>query len=124
MEDNTRIQNFLKKKNIEFSIKRYGIEALGSMALGLFSSLIIGLILKVIGERVGIPFLHETIWPLAVQMTGPAIGVAVAHGLGAPPLVLFASAFSGAAGNQMGGPAGAFIASVVGAEFGKLVSNG
>ena len=44
-------QSFLQRKNIVFSLHRYGIEALGAMALGLFSSLIVGLILKVIGDK-------------------------------------------------------------------------
>ena len=47
---------FLKRKNIEFSLKRYGIDALGAMALGLFASLIVGLILKVTGEQLGLSF--------------------------------------------------------------------
>lgn len=114
--------SFLERKNIEFSLKRYGIDALGYMAQGLFGSLIVGLILKVIGEKLGIPFLVEKVWPLASQMTGPAIAVAVAYGLQAPPLVLFASTITGIAGGQLGGPVGAFIAAVVGAEFGKAVS--
>ena len=37
---------FLAARNIEISFQRYGIEALNFMALGLFSSLIIGLILE------------------------------------------------------------------------------
>ena len=57
-----------------------------------------------------------------MDMMGPAIGVAVAHGLGAPPLVLFASVITGAVGAEFGGPAGSFIAAVIGAEFGKMVS--
>ena len=114
--------DFLKKKNIEISVKRYLIDALSYMALGLFSSLIIGSILNTIGLKLGIPFLTETIWPVAKQMTGPAIGVAIAYGLQAPPLVMFASALTGAVGGEVGGVVGAFIASVIGAEFGKLVS--
>ena len=55
-------------------------------------------------------------------MTGSAIGVAVAYALQAPPLVLFSSTITGAAGNALGGPAGAFVAALIGAEFGKLVS--
>ena len=55
-------------------------------------------------------------------MTGSAIGVAVAYALQAPPLVLFSSTITGAAGNTLGGPAGAFIAALIGAEIGKLVS--
>ena len=55
-------------------------------------------------------------------MTGSAIGVAVAYALNAPPLVLFSSTITGAAGNALGGPAGAFIAALIGTELGKLVS--
>ncbi len=117
-----KASGFLKGKNIEISLHRYGIQALGAMAQGLFATLIIGLILKVIGENLGIPFLYETVYPAAVQMTGPAIAVAVAYGLQAPPLVLFASTITGFVGNQLGGPVGAFVAAVAGAEFGKMVS--
>lgn len=112
---------FLKRKNIEFSLKRYGIDALGAMALGLFASLIVGLILKVLGEQLGLSFLVD-FGKQAMAMMGPAIGVAVAYGLQAPPLVLFASTITGMAGATLGGPAGCFVAAVVGAEFGKLVS--
>ncbi|RQD68896.1 MAG: PTS sugar transporter subunit IIC [Tindallia sp. MSAO_Bac2] len=112
---------FLRKKNIEFSLKRYGIEALGAMALGLFASLIVGLILNVLGEQLGLEVLEE-MGSMAMSMAGPAIGVAVAYGLKAPPLVMFTSAVTGMAGYQMGGPAGCFVAAVIGAEFGKLVS--
>ncbi len=119
------IKSFLKRKNIEFSVRRYFIEALGAMALGLFASLIVGLILRTIGDELNIGFLSE-FGGVAMSMMGPAIGVAVAHGLGAPPLVLFACAAAGAAGaaagGGLGGPAGAFVGAVVGAEFGKAVS--
>jgi uncharacterized membrane protein len=113
---------FLKRKNIEFTVKRYFVDALSYMAYGLFSSLIIGSILNLIGSKLGITFLTDTIWPIARDMTGPAIAVAVAYGLQAPKLVVFASVLTGAAGGALGGPVGAFIAGVVGAEFGKLVS--
>ncbi|WIV11975.1 PTS sugar transporter subunit IIC [Proteiniborus sp. MB09-C3] len=115
-------QSFLKRKNIEISVKRYGVDALGFMALGLFSSLLIGTIMNTLGSKLGIPFLTDTLWPLCRDMTGAAIGVAIAHGLQAPPLVLFSSAITGAAGNALGGPAGAFLAAVIGAELGKIVS--
>ena len=117
----TEKESFLRRKNIEFSLKRYGIDALGAMTLGLFSSLIVGLILKVMGEQLGVPFLVEC-GLKAMSMMGPAIGVAVAYGLQAPPLVLFASTITGMAGAELGGPAGCFVAAVVGAEFGKIVS--
>lgn len=116
------IKAFLKKKNIEISIQRYLIDALGSMAQGLFASLLIGTILNTIGQQFNIPFLSETVWPIANSMTGSAIGVAVAYALGAPPLVLFSSTITGTAGNALGGPAGAFVAALIGTEFGKLVS--
>jgi hypothetical protein len=112
---------FLKRKNIEFTVQRYFIDALSYMALGLFSSLIIGTILNTIGGKLGITFFTDTIWPIAQAMTGPAIAVAVSYGLQAPPLVIFASVLTGAAGAELGGPVGAFLAAVFGAEFGKLV---
>lgn len=114
-------QSFLQRKNIVFSLHRYGIEALGAMALGLFASLLVGLILKVLGDKLGIKLLVDY-GVQAMAMMGPAIGVAVAFGLKAPPLVLFASTITGMAGAKLGGPAGCFVAAVVGAEFGKLVS--
>lgn len=112
---------FLKRKNIVFTLHRYGIEALGAMALGLFSSLIVGLIISTLGEKLGIAFLIP-IGKEAMAMMGPAIGVAVAFGLKAPPLVLLASTVTGMAGAKLGGPAGCFVAAVIGAELGKMVS--
>lgn len=114
-------EGFLKRKNIEISLQRYGVGALGSMALGLFASLIVGLILKVLGDKVGIPMLVE-FGKTAMGVMGPAIGVAIAHGLQAPPLVIYTSVVTGAAGAALGGPVGAFIAAVIGAEFGKAIS--
>lgn len=112
---------FMEKKGVEVSFRRYCIEAMGAMTLGLFSSLIIGLILSEIGGRAGVaPLAAMGGW--AMGATGYAIGVAVAFGLKAPPLVMFAAAAVGFAGNSLGGPAGAFIAACVGTELGKLIS--
>lgn len=134
-----KVKGFLKRKDIEFSAKRYFQDALSAMALGLFSSLLIGLIIKTVGEQVEIwvapcafsEFCIET-GNLAMGLMGPAIGVAVAWGLKSPPIVLFASAITGSMGASAlatvfgftvsGGPAGAFLAAAVGAEFGKAVS--
>lgn len=118
----TKLKEFLQKKDIEISVQRYFIEALGLMAYGLFASLLVGTILNTIGKQLNILFLSETIWPIAQQMTGAAIGVAVAYALKSPPLVLFASTITGTAGNALGGPAGAYCAALVGAEFGKMIS--
>lgn len=112
---------FLKKKGIHISFKTYLIDGLSFMALGLFSSLIIGLIMQTAGNELGIKFLTE-MGVLAMGLAGPAIGAAVAYGLKAPPLVLFAGVITGAAGYALGGPAGAYVAAVVSTEIGKLVS--
>lgn len=116
-----KIKNFLIRKNIKISVKRYAIEALGAMSLGLFSSLIIGLIIKVIGDYSHIPIITE-VGLKAMSVVGAAIGISVAYGLQAPPLVLFSSAAVGMAGNEFGSIAGAFVSSVIGAEFGKMIS--
>ena len=81
------IKALLARKDIEFSLRRYGIDALNFMALGLFGSLIIGLILKTIGGWANLPWLVE-IGGQAQAAMGAAIGVGVAYALKAPPLVL------------------------------------
>lgn len=116
-----KIKNFLIRKNIKISVKRYAIEALGAMSLGLFSSLIIGLIIKVIGDYSHISIITE-VGLKAMSVVGAAIGISVAYGLQAPPLVLFSSTAVGMAGNEFGSIAGAFVSSVIGAEFGKMIS--
>ena len=55
------MKNFLKRKNIEISLKRYGIDALGAMAQGLFCSLLIGTIINTFGSQLHIGFLTKTI---------------------------------------------------------------
>jgi len=129
-------KTFFERKDIEVSVKRYAIDALSSMAFGLFASLVIGLIIKTIGEQIGLragessfSLFLVTIGTTAMAMIGPAIGIAVAHSLKAPSLVLFASAVTGymgamawTEGGAAGGPAGAFVAVLVGAEIGKMVS--
>lgn len=117
-----RFKQFAKDKNIEISVQRYLIDALSFMALGLFSSLLIGTIFNTLGDKLGISLFTEVINPLAKQVTGPAIAVAIAYGLQAPPLVMFSCALVGACGNELGGPVGAFIATIFAVEFGKLVS--
>ena len=121
---NTRrtFKEFTKDKNIELSIQRYLIDALSYMALGLFASLLIGTIFNTLGDKLGITLFTDVINPLAKQVTGPAIAVAIAYGLQAPPLVMFSCALVGACGNELGGPVGAFIATIFAAECGKLVS--
>ncbi len=116
------IKQFIKDKNIEISVQRYLIDALSYMALGLFSSLLIGTIFNTLGTKFGISLFTDVINPLAKQVTGPAIAVAIAYGLQAPPLVMFSCALVGACGNELGGPVGAFVATIFAVEFGKMIS--
>ncbi len=113
---------FLKKQGITLSVREYVITALSYMALGLFSSLIIGLIIKTIGEQFGLQaFIEMGQFAMDTKIMGGAIGVAIAYGLKAPPLVLFSALFAGAFGAELGGPAGSYVAVLFATEFGKLV---
>jgi len=119
-----KIKAFLKRKNIVISGRRYGIDALGAMAQGLFCSLLIGTIVKTLGQQLGIEFLI-TIGTVASAMAGPAMACAIGYALQAPPLVLFSLIAVGSAANQLGGAGGPlavlFIA-IIAAECGKAVS--
>ncbi len=114
-------KEFLERKQICFTVQTYFIDALGAMAFGLFASLLIGTIFATLGEKSGIE-LFNTICGYAKNATGAALGVSIAYALHAPQLVLFSAATVGIAGNELGGPVGALIATIVAAEFGKLVS--
>ena len=118
------IKAFCKKKDIEISAKRYGIDALGAMAQGLFCSLLIGTIMNTLGKQLGIPF-FETIGGYASEMAGPAMAIAIGYALKAPNLVLFSLATVGWAANQLGGaggPLAVLIIAIIAAEAGKCVS--
>src|SRR5690625_3965541 len=117
-----KVRHFLNKKGISLSAKEYIITALSYMALGLFSSLIIGLIIKTIGEQINFqPFVEMGSFAMDPKIMGGAIGVAIAYGLKAPPLVLFSALFAGAFGAELGGPAGSYVSVILATEFGKLV---
>ena len=99
---------FLKRKNIEISAKRYGIDALGAMAQGLFCSLLIGTIIKTLGQQLSIQYL-----------------MAIGYALKADPMVLFSLAAVGWAANAeggAGGPLAVLIIAIIAAECGKMVS--
>lgn len=118
------MKDFLKRKNIIFSLKRYGIDALSAMAQGLFASLLMGTILRTLGQQLGIELLI-TIGNYAVAVTGPAMAIAIGYALQAPPLVLFSLAAVGGAANSLGGaggPLSVLIITIIAAEFGKAVS--
>ena len=129
------MKEFLKKKDIEISLKRYGIDALGAMAQGLFCSLLIGTILNTLGTQLHIGFLTDpiatvggtdyTVGGIASAMSGPAMAIAIGYALKCPPLALFSMTAVGFAANALGGAGGPlavlFIA-IISAEFGKAVS--
>ena len=130
-----KFKAFLAKKNIVFSAKRYGIDALGAMAQGLFCTLLIGTILNTLGNQFHIGFLGSpvytngqtsyTIGAMASAMVGPAMAAAIGYALQAPALVLFSLIPVGYATNLIGGaggPLAVYIVAIVAAEFGKLVS--
>ena len=142
------------KETLKKYLHRYFIDAMGAMALGLFASLLIG---TIIGTLAGyIAKVEALVWladamnmvaSAAKAATGMAIGVAIAHKLGAHPLVIFSCAAVGYLSNSMGavivdgaiskwgviantgagifysaGPAGAFFAVIIASEIGMLVS--
>ncbi|MCC8075917.1 MAG: PTS sugar transporter subunit IIC [Clostridiales bacterium] len=133
-----KFKAFLKRKNIVISAKRYGVDALGAMAQGLFCTLLVGTILNTIGTQFHIAFLTDsfivldatagvsyTIGGCASAMVGPAMAAAIGNALGAPALVLFSLIPVGYATNLLGGaggPLAVLVVSIVATEFGKAVS--
>ena len=134
-----KVRNFLKRKDIIVSGRRYGIDALGAMAQGLFCTLLVGTILNTLGQQFSIGFLNEiivtigtgegaahyTIGGLASLMVGPGIAIAIGFALHSPPLVLFSLIPVGFAANAMGGaggPLAVYFVAIVASEAGKLVS--
>ncbi len=112
-------------------VKNYIVKVLNGMALGLFASLIIGLILKQLGTYFNLQYLTQ-FGQIAQYLMGPAIGAGVAYSIGVPPLGVFASIITGAIGAgtvklglvpslQIGEPVGALIASLAGAEISRLL---
>ncbi len=134
-----KIRNFFKRKDIIFSGKRYGIDALSAMAQGLFCTLLVGTILNTIGQQFNIGFLNKilvtigsgegamgyTLGGLASAMVGPGIAVAIGYALHCPPMVLFSLIPVGFAANAMGGaggPLAVYVVAIIACECGKLVS--
>ena len=115
------VKEFLKRKNVNITVQTYLIDALGAMAFGLFASLLIGTIFGTLGQQFDIE-IFNVIADYAKSATGAALGIAIAHALKAPQLVLFSAATVGIAGNTLGGPVGALVATIIAAELGKIVS--
>ena len=119
-----KFKDFCAKKDVKFSIKRYGIDAMSAMAQGLFASLLIGTILNTIGTQFHIEILN-TVGSYAMGAAGVAMAISIGYALKAPQLVLFSLAAVGAAANSLGGaggPLAVLIIAILSAEIGKLVS--
>ena len=94
-------KQYLTQKGISLSPRVYFIDALSYMALGLFSSLLMGLIVKTLGQQLGIEsFVELGSFAMDPKIVGGSIGVAIAMSLKAPPLILFSAVFVGAFGNH------------------------
>lgn len=119
--EQTGVKAFLKRKNVNITVKTYLIDAMGAMAFGLFASLLIGTIFGTLGDKTQVA-LFQTIAEYCKSATGAALGVSIAYALHAPQLVLFSAATVGIAGNALGGPVGALLATIVATELGKIVS--
>ena len=118
------VKDFLKRKDIVISPQRYLIEALGAMAQGLFASLLIGTIIKTLGQQTGLEMLVD-LGGYATAMSGPAMACAIGWALHCPPLVLFSLITVGYSANALGGaggPLAVLIIAIVAAELGKAVS--
>ena len=118
------IKAFLQRKNVQISARRYFIDAMGAMAQGLFASLLIGTIIKTLGQQTGLAALVD-IGNYAQAMSGPAMACAIGYALAAPPLVLFSLITVGYSANALGGtggPLAVLLIAIAAAEVGKLVS--
>lgn len=125
-KERSKIGQFLVRKNIVFSGKRYGIDALGAMAQGLFASLLIGTIVSTLGQQLGIEFLLTVgNYTKSAYVVGAAMAISIGYALQAPQLVLFSLVSVGAAANELGaagGPLAVLVITVLAAECGKAVS--
>ena len=124
LEDMGKVSAFLKRKNVLFSAKRYGIDAMGAMAQGLFASLLIGTIIKTLGQQLSVQFLIDA-GNFAQQVAGPAMAVSIGAALSAPQLVLYSLIAVGMAANKLGGaggPLAVYFITIVASECGKIVS--
>lgn len=125
-------------KKVKSFLNEIFIDGLSGMALGLFSTLIIGTIIAQLGTLIGgtIGSYMVIISTVAKSLTGAGIGVGVAVKLKQSPLVTVSAAIAGiigafpAIGSGMteitlgapGEPLGAFVAAIVAIEIGKLIS--
>ena len=113
--------------------KRYFIDALSGMAQGLFASLLIGTIVKTLGQQ--LLKLHENAFfeylvtagtfASDPKVYGAAMAIGIGYALKTPALVLFSLVAVGAAANVTGGaggPLAVLVIAIVASECGSAVS--
>lgn len=114
-------------------VKRYCIDAMSGMAQGLFASLLIGTIIRTVGQQllrlsqnaVFQFFVDAGSFACDAHVVGAAMSVAIGFALGVPMLVLFSLAAVGSAANVLGGaggPLAVLVIAIIAAEAGALVS--
>lgn len=111
-------------KLIKKYFKRYLVDAMSFMALGLFASLIVGLIITQLSKIPHLEILGTFAEVLGASspVVGAAIGAAIAYGLKSKPLVVFSCIAVGAFGYQLGGPVGAYVSTLVANEIASLIA--
>jgi uncharacterized membrane protein len=114
-------------------VKRYCIDAMSGMAQGLFASLLIGTIIKTLGQQL-LRLSVNPVFQFLVDagnfateghVVGAAMAVGIGFAMGVPALVLFSLVAVGAAANVTGGaggPLAVLIIAIIAAELGCLVS--
>ena len=114
-------------------VKRYFIDAMSGMAQGLFASLLIGTIIKTLGQQL-LRLSVNPVFQFLVDagnfateghVVGAAMAVGIGFAMGVPALVLFSLVAVGAAANVTGGaggPLAVLIIAIIAAELGCLVS--
>lgn len=128
-----KIGEYCKSKGVTPSLKRYFVDAMGAMALGLFSSLLIGTIFAALGMIPGLEVFSTIAGYCGYGkldgvsyggICGAAMAFAIANALKAPPPVAYSCAAVGCAANVLGaggGPLAVFVISIIAVEVGKLV---
>lgn len=114
-------------------VKRYFIDAMSGMAHGLFASLLVGTIIRTLGQqflRLGANPVFQFLvdagsFCCEPHVVGAAMAVGIGFAMGVHALVLFSLITVGAAANTLGGaggPLAVLIIAIIAAEVGMLVS--
>ena len=113
-------------------VKRYLIDALGGMAHGLFASLLVGTIIKTLGQlllRLGDNVVFQFLvdagnFASDAHVVGAAMAIAIGYAMNAPVLVLLSLAAVGSASNVLGGaggPLAVLVIAIIATELGLFL---